>query len=138
MIDPRVEEDGTTVADLEAQTELNLEIRDALTRAHRLAADVVRAQGRVQQASGDHSSLREGLAALEDSLFSAREPVSYPEPKLLNQLSYLYGMTTGADYRPGEDAYERLEYLRERIAAHEQRFSELADEMERALRNSGQ
>ena len=138
MMDPRVEEDGTTVADLEAQTELNLEIRDALTRAHLLAADVVRAQGRVHQASGDHSSLQEGLAALEDSLFSAREPVSYPEPKLLNQLSYLYGMTTGADHRPGEDAYERLEYLRGRIAAHEDRLSALVGELEEALGDSMQ
>ena len=138
MIDPRVEEDGTTVADLDAQTELNLEIRDALTRAHLLAADVVRAQGRVQQAPGDHPSLREGLAALEDSLFSVREPVSYPEPKLLNQLSYLYGMTTGADHRPGDDAYERLEYLQRRIAAHEDRLSGLVDDMEDALGDSTQ
>jgi photosystem II stability/assembly factor-like uncharacterized protein len=133
MIDPRVAEDGTTVADLEAQEELNLEIRDALSRAHRLAADVVRSQERVQTASGDHAGLHEELTDLEASLLSEREPVSYPEPKLLNQISYLYGMTTSADQKPGEDAYVRLEQLQEQLSSYEQRLSGLTGRMDEAV-----
>jgi len=131
LIDPRVQEDGTTVADLEEQEELNLEIRDALTRAHRLAAEVVEAKTQVQ--GGDHEAVREDLTALEDALLSRREPVSYPEPKLLNQLAYLYGITTGADQKPGEDPYARLEALRERMTTYEQRLTDLKDRAGDAL-----
>ena len=126
LIDPRVQEDGTTVADLEEQEELNLEIRDALTRAHRLAAQVVEAKTQVQ--GSGHADVMDGLTALEDSLFSQREPVSYPEPKLLNQLAYLYGITTGADQTPGEDPSTRLEELRERMTAYEERLAGLRDQ----------
>jgi len=136
-IDPRVEEDGTTVADLEEQTQLNLEIRDALSRAHLLAAELVKAQDRLREAAGDHGSLRQSLAALEDSVFSDREPISYPEPKLLNQLSYLYGMTTRADQRPGEDAYDRLDYLQGRIDAYEKRLGELVEDVNSAVGEGG-
>ncbi len=133
LIDPRVQADGNTVADLQEQLDLNLEIRDALSRAHRLAADVVRMRNRTQNIGTGHEALRHGVAALHDSLFTRREPVSYPEPMLLDQLSYLYGMTTGADQKPGEDAYARLEYLRERITTYEERLSELQEQAEEAL-----
>src|SRR5699024_4878265 len=76
MIDPRVQEDGTTVADLRAQHELNLEIRDALSRAYSLAADVLQTKERMQGAESGHTS----LSALKDALFTKKEPVSYPEP----------------------------------------------------------
>jgi len=77
MIDPRVQEDGTTVANLQEQHELNLEIHDALSRAYALATEVVQARKRVQSAEGEHSSLLTSLSALKDSLFTKLEPVSY-------------------------------------------------------------
>ncbi len=132
-IDPRVQEDGTTVADLREQHDLNLAIRDAISRAQILAGEVLSLQGRVESASGSHEALSDGLAALHDSIFSTHEPVSYPEPMLLNQLSYLYGMTTGADQKPGEDARVRLEQLRERISTYEDRLGELRSQAEEAL-----
>jgi hypothetical protein len=125
LIDPRVQEDGTTVTDLREQHELNIDIRDALSRAHRLAAEVLRAKARAEEADGDHAALLDELSALENALFSEREPVSYPEPMLLDQLSYLYGMTTGAGQMPGRDAFVRLDQLREKISAYEGRLAGL-------------
>ena len=137
MIDPRVREDGTTVADLRQQHDLNLEIRDAISRAQVLAGQVLSLRERVESASGSHESLSDGLAALHDSIFSTHEPVSYPEPMLLNQLSYLYGMTTGADQKPGQDARVRLEQLRERISAYQDRLAKLRSRAEESLGDDG-
>jgi hypothetical protein len=131
MIDPRVQEDGTTVADLKEQEDLNLQIRDALSRAHRMAAEVVMMKDQLE--GGDHESVMQGLTDLENALFSDREPVSYPEPKLLNQLAYLYGITTGADQKPGEDPAVRLEQLRERMSTYEERLASLRERAGDAL-----
>ena len=133
MIDPRVQEDGTTVADLRDQLDLNLEIRDAISRAQILAGEVLSLHDRVEGAAGSHESLSDGVAALHDSIFSTHEPVSYPEPMLLNQLGYLYGMTTRADQKLGQDAHARLKQLRERLSAYEDRLAELSSQAEEAL-----
>jgi len=131
MIDPRVREDGTTIADLKEQEDLNLQIRDALSRAHRMAAQVVMMKDQLE--GGDHESVMQGLTDLENALFSEREPVSYPEPKLMNQLAYLYGITTGADQKPGEDPAVRLEQLRERMSTYEERLAALRERAGDAL-----
>jgi hypothetical protein len=131
MMDPRVQQDGTTLADLKEQEELNLRIRDALSRAHRLAAQVVMMKGQLE--GGDHEAVVQGLTALEGSLLSEQEPVSYPEPMLLNQLAYLYGITTGADQKPGEDPYARLEELRQKMETYEKRLAALKEEAGTAL-----
>lgn len=129
MIDPRVQEDGTTVTNLQEQHELNLEIRDALSRAYALATEVVQARKRVQGAEGEHSSLLTSLSALEDSLFTKQEPVSYPEPMFLDQLSYLYGMTTSADQKLGQDAFDRLKELRNQLDGFRDRWEQLQQTM---------
>jgi hypothetical protein len=37
--------------------------------------------------------------------------IIYPEPKLVDQIEYLYGMVDGADQMMGKDVYDRLEVL---------------------------
>lgn len=122
MIDPRVQQDGTTVADLRAQHKLNLAIRDALSRAYLLAADVMQARKQVQDAGSGHSSLLASLTALKDSLLTKKEPVSYPEPMFIDQLQYLYGMTSGADQRLGDDAYDRYDELNGKLKTMEKKM----------------
>ncbi|MDA0874852.1 MAG: hypothetical protein O3C45_07280, partial [Bacteroidetes bacterium] len=38
---------------------------------------------------------------------------SYPPPMLMDQIGYLRSMVMGADQRPGNHAYERLETLQQ-------------------------
>ncbi|MFB6240804.1 MAG: hypothetical protein ABEJ46_04480, partial [Gemmatimonadota bacterium] len=64
MIDPRVQEDGTTVADLREQHDLNLRIRDAISRAQMMAGRVLRLEERVEDAGGEHGSLLSEIHAL--------------------------------------------------------------------------
>jgi hypothetical protein len=101
-IDPRVAADGVMQADLEAQLALNLQIRDLLTRA-RLAA--ARVEGLVER-----EPRNEALRELHRQLITLEEG-SYQQPMLVDQIGYLYRLTTGADQRPGRDAYQRYQEL---------------------------
>ncbi|HKK27852.1 MAG TPA: hypothetical protein VKB18_07200 [Gemmatimonadota bacterium] len=128
-IDPRVRADGTTAEDLAAQLALNRRIRDVASRARLVASRLVRTTARVDTALAEGSgpaselrALRVRLQAVADSVLTPGD-VAYPRPMLLDQVDYLYGMTTSADQRPGRDAYDRLETL---AARTDRRASELA------------
>jgi photosystem II stability/assembly factor-like uncharacterized protein len=114
-IDPRVAAEGVIAADLEAQLDLALRVRDALSDARRGAAavdsmlaafDSIPAADRVEGASALKTELEELQAALTDA------ERAYPQPMLVSQLEYLYGMLNQADQAPGTDAYARYERLR--------------------------
>jgi len=124
LVDPRVEADGVTAADLEEQLALNLRMRDVITEARGALADLEVAKSRV----GDTSDLegeaqRRAEAALDEltvveAAMDTKTGGSYQTPMLMAQLSYLYGMTTRADQRPGRDAYVRLEVLENELERH--------------------
>lgn len=102
-IDPRVAAAGVTQEDLIAQLGLNLKIRAAISETQRTL-------DRVDDAlAGARASRRARLDSLQARLETAGGP--YPQPMLLDQLEYLYGMTTQADQRPGQDAYLRYATL---------------------------
>lgn len=124
LIDPRVAADGVTQADLEEQLALNLMIRDEMARASEAVTDLGEAKRRLEEAvtlggsNADRArrSLQE-LAKVDEALVT-REGGSYQRPMLVDQLQYLYGMTTRADQKPGRDAYERLDFLSEALDEH--------------------
>jgi len=117
-IDPRVGADGVTIADLEEQLQLNLRIRDAISAARRVAHDMESYREQLQTAmESDERSADEvrplisEIDRLHAQLVTSEEG-SYPPPMLIDQLEYLYGMTTRADQPPGQDAFDRFEALR--------------------------
>jgi photosystem II stability/assembly factor-like uncharacterized protein len=117
-IDPRVAADGVIQADLEAQLALNLEIRDLLTQSRLAAARIADV---LKQTDSDAAAKPAALRMIEAQLVTSTEG-SYPQPMLTDQIAYLYNMTTGADQRPGRDAFERYTVLRTEL---EQRIAEL-------------
>ena len=112
-LDPRVAAAGVSPADLAAQLELALRTRDLLGRARRAAA-AVEAALEAPAARADTASLRR----LRARLVTSREG-SYPQPMLVDQIDYLYGMLTTADQRPGQDAYQRYRELEAQVAEAE-------------------
>ncbi|HSG81712.1 MAG TPA: hypothetical protein VLC48_05645, partial [Gemmatimonadota bacterium] len=64
------------------------------------------------------------LAALHAALVNDPQG-AYPETMLVDQLEYLYGMTTSADQPPGADAYRRLETLTAELDALTSRLERL-------------
>ncbi len=135
LIDPRVAADGVTQEDLTAQVALNLKIRDVTSEAkmaaHRIAS-LREELNRKATEAGEGSELAkraktvdDKLAALEAQFVTAEG--RYPQPMLLNQLSYLYGMTNRADQRPGADAYERLAGLEAALAGYVAELQRIID-----------
>ena len=102
LVDPRVERDGVTQADLEAQVALRLKVRDALSESRRA---VERLRGVKDEA------VKRRLAGVEAALVTA-EGHRYPQPMLVAQLEYLYAMLGTADQKPGRDAVARFAELR--------------------------
>jgi photosystem II stability/assembly factor-like uncharacterized protein len=106
-MDPRSLKEGITEADVAAQIELALQVRDTLSAARRTA-------DRIEAGSGQISpEARKTLAEIRARLVSAA--VRYSQPMLLDQLAYLYGNLVRADQRPGRDAYERFAELDEAV-----------------------
>ena len=115
LIDPRVAEDGVTVADLQEQFEHNMRVRQMVTDVNQIAARVRDAQTKLRNAStanGDNATL---LSAIAARLFT--ESVRYGKPGLQAHITYLASMTTNVDQKIGRDAIERYAVLRKELDA---------------------
>jgi len=120
-MDPRVKEAGVTQEHLEAQLSLNQKILDAIgtARATAYAVDSARTQLRsaVEQGQREQDAVEstlDRLDTLHDKL-STETGTSYPPPTLIDQLEYLYYMTSATDQQPGTDAGSRYDTLRDRL-----------------------
>ena len=112
LVDPRVTEDGITKVDLIAQESLSLQVRDTLSMANRLVKRL-----RTARESDDISKKKkEMLAAFYAKLVTETGP--YPQPKLVDQLSYLSSMLNRADQKPGRDAYVRFDELNQELSIY--------------------
>ncbi len=127
LVDPRVSEDGITAYDLHAQEGLNLQIRDAISEATGAALRV-----RTILDGNNGSQAQRQAEALWEELVT-KSTGSYPVPKLIDQIGYLYDMTTRADQRPNRDAFERYDELRAQLDDVLQRVNRL----DRAVSESG-
>ena len=144
-MDPRIEADGVTVADIEAQVLLSLRIRDAITelrhavgQIRRLTAtldersEILSASEAVAQLAGE---LHDALSRLENQLIQTQEGKigAQLQPKLMRQLTYLYSMLDVADQKPGEDAYQRIEDIEIELENHLKTLESLLNERIQAL-----
>ena len=136
-MDPRVSEIGVTAADLEEQEQLVLRIQALASRANRAVHWI---ETELERAG---ASVRPGTAGREDSAAAAaagqrvqrlrrlhamlEEPddVTYPQPMLRSQISYLAGMVGRSPQKPGRDAFERYEQLEAELARIEAEIEEM-------------
>jgi photosystem II stability/assembly factor-like uncharacterized protein len=98
-IDPRIAKDGTTVADLAAQTALALKVRDAL-------ADARAMQTRVRQALEAKRGDAAKLQAILDRLTTKTGP--YEDQMFIDQMSNINREISDADQKVGASAYDRF------------------------------
>lgn len=119
QIDPRVAADQVTQRDLQAQFEFSLELMlargDATFMVHRIDS--------LLGVSSEATST-DAIHQLRARLVTA-EGDSYPQPMLLDQLRYLSGFTSRGDFRPGQDAYDRLAQLKSELRTILQQLDEL-------------
>ena len=110
LIDPRVAEDGVTLADLQEQYEHNLRMREMVTTVNQLVTRVRDAQNKPNGAIDPNR-----LSAIAARLLT--EPVRYGKPGLQAHITYLAGMTANVDQKIGRDAIERSEVLKRELEA---------------------
>ncbi len=117
-MDPRVVREGwVSESDVQAQAELALKVRDALSAARQLEA---RLEEALKQSPEDAVLLQ-----VSQQLMTA--PVRYSPPLLTDQLSYLYQNLLRSDQRPGRDAYDRYEELNGELAALSEQLDSRAE-----------
>ena len=145
LIDPRVTDDEVTQADIEAQVLLMLRIRDRITELRRVVRQIRSAQAQLNRRivqNNEDAGLSDRMQGMLDELVRIEEALIQTQegkvgaqlkPKLMRQLTYLYGMLSSADQSPGEDAYVRFEDIELELQGHMQAFSALIDEELQAL-----
>jgi hypothetical protein len=116
-----------TLADLREQFELNTRIRDRISEL-RLAVRQIRSVneslGEVREEGGAPAEraerISQALTKIEEALIQTREGKvgAQLKPMLMRQLTYLYGMITQADQKPGRDAHQRLQDIEVILERH--------------------
>lgn len=108
LIDPRIEFAGITQADLEAQLEHNLSVREVVSSFNR---GLARVDSLIAEADDESKA---DLKALRAEVVTD-DADSYPPRLLDSQLGYLAMQTMMADQAPGRDVVDRLEQLRAEV-----------------------
>jgi hypothetical protein len=112
-LDPRSAADGITVADLQAQFDHNIKVRDLVSEVNRLVAALEEQRRRLANAAGAAADTAKGVSDIRATVVTP--PVRYSKPELQAHIQYLYGMTNGADQRVGRDATARYVTLRKEL-----------------------
>jgi photosystem II stability/assembly factor-like uncharacterized protein len=125
LIDPRVAEDGVTVADLQEQFDHNMRMRELVNSINQIAGKVRETQARLRAESASENAKLKGVNAIAAKLFTPQE--RYSKPGLQSHITYLAGMTGNVDQKIGRDAIERYEVLRKEL-------EEIRAELDRVLK----
>src|SRR5262249_49263168 len=115
LIDPRVAEDGVTLADLQEQFEHNMRLRALVSGVNQLVTRVREAQTKMRNASTTDSEAAAKVSALAGKLLT--DPVRYSKPGLQAHVNYLASMTANVDQKIGRDAIERYAILKKEFDA---------------------
>ena len=115
LIDPRLAAEGLTVADLSEQYEHNVRMRELAGRTGRAVSRVQGTLTRLRGATGAAADTLARVQAIAAKLLT--EPVRYGKPGLQAHVTYLAGMTNGADQKIGRDAIARYDVLKKELDA---------------------
>jgi photosystem II stability/assembly factor-like uncharacterized protein len=108
LIDPRVQASGISEDDLKKQEALSLQVQQLHFEAKEFESYI-----RDQIIDNETSLGIEALKAIQSEVTTAEG--RYPEPMLIDQISYLYSMLDQADQLPGKDAYDRYHSLEKNL-----------------------
>jgi len=132
----------STDADLLAQFDLSVAVRDTLSSVHKLISNIrsLRKQASFiteqSQKTTYGSALQkpchvlvDELNKLEEQLIqtrneSSQDPINYPV-KLDNQFAYLYSVVHAQDARPTASCYQRFGDLQKELAVHRQTYQRI-------------
>ena len=119
LVDPRVADTGTSVGDINEQVALQLRLVGLLSTARRLEYELAKEEEELEKKSeaGELTDVEnQRLTAIGALLGELQtEDIIYPQPRLTDQIAYLYNMINTADQAPGREATERFAVLSEQL-----------------------
>ena len=110
-MDPRVVSNGVDAGVVSTQVAFLREVADLLSAARELSHVVSKERADFSDAD-PRAVLLDDIAAQ----LNTAEGI-YMQPKLIDQIRYLYYMVNNADQLPGKEATDRLQVLSEQLAA---------------------
>jgi photosystem II stability/assembly factor-like uncharacterized protein len=113
--DPRIIQDGITLADLKDQFNHNTRVRDMVSDGNRTITRLRGARTRLADAQGPAADTLAKVREIEGKLLTP--PIRYSTPGLQAHITYLYSMTSRTDQKVGRDARERYGALRGQLDA---------------------
>jgi photosystem II stability/assembly factor-like uncharacterized protein len=127
LLDPRVT--LVTDEDVAAQEALALEIRDFQDQVNMLIAEVQKERDALKN-SLEQEKVSKRVQRKKDALDNVyyqlvTPPGTYMQPMLQAQTGYLGSMIGRADQRPGKDAYDRFEELKNRFEEIKTEFEQI-------------
>ena len=115
---------GTTLEDIDAQVALQLVLVDLLSEVRQFQQTVEEEhdalEERTDELSQDEAARLLVVADVLDQLRAA--DIIYPQPMLVNQVSFLYNMISRADQAPGVEAADQYATLVGRFARLKQQY----------------
>ena len=111
--DPRIVNDGVTVAVMKEQFDVAMRVRDLVSEANMLAARIRDAKRRLGSATGAAADTLRRINAVEARLITPA--IRYSKPELLTHITYLYSVTNQADQKLGRDVTERYDALKREL-----------------------
>lgn len=108
VIDPKITQEGLSVADIKKQLAMQLQVRDLLSKARLLQSDLEKESKALKGEKGKETRLEHVKSVLRQL---KNEKGAYPQQMLVAQISYLYYMLGGADQIIGQDALDRYKEL---------------------------
>jgi hypothetical protein len=113
VIDPRLEAEGISAADLREQFDHNTRMRAMVEEVNALVQRVRNEQTRLEGGAGQDAQRKRQVDAFVDQLVAG--PVRYSAPGLRDHIQYLAGMTSRSDQKVGNQATERYAVLRSEL-----------------------
>ncbi|SEP75526.1 WD40/YVTN/BNR-like repeat-containing protein [Neolewinella agarilytica] len=113
QLDPKVAASGVSLADVQQQESVALDIIALLSELKKMAHEIeekLEALKAKETLTATEQKQLAQLQQLHEQLVTAKG--TYQKPMLISQVSYLYGIVRRADQLPGRDVFERLEVLK--------------------------
>ncbi len=122
-MDPRLEAEGVTVADLKEQYQHNSKVRELVSDANAQVARTRQQEARLKGATGAAADTLAKVQELSGKLNT--QPVRYGKPGIQAHIQYLSSMTVRVDQKVGRDALSRYTVLKAELDAVKKELDKL-------------
>ena len=108
LMDPKLEEDGISLANMKEQQELQFKVIDLLSEARKFQDKVEKKIKELEKSNASEAQLQPYKDVLKEL---KNDEGAYPEVVMVAQISYLYYILSSADKEPGQEEKDRYQEL---------------------------